>query len=256
VSRIRLGTLPLLAVLLFPGAASGQEAVPPSDAGARKVSALPANLLRDAIGVFHVDNLRPLLIGVGATGVGAIFDDKVAEAIADPDNAFGQSLDTGGQPWISGTVIAATFAVGRLTGSPRFRAVSYDWVNAYLVNTAYSVVLKEAVGRQRPNGADSLSFPSGHASNAFALAAVAERHWGWKVGIPAYGLAGAVALSRLQMNAHYLSDVMAGATLGYIVGRTVVRVNSRPATKTGGSSVSLSPLVTRRTRAMVLHVEF
>ena len=37
-----------------------------------------------------------------------------------------------------------------------------------------------------------------------------------------------VGVSRLQRNKHYLSDVLAGATLGYIVERTVVRVNGQP----------------------------
>jgi len=84
-------------------------------------------------------------------------------------------------------------------------------------------VLKLAVGRERPNGQDNKSFPSGHTSNAFAMAAVAERHYGWKLGVPAYVLAGVMGASRLHQDKHWLSDVVAGATLGYIVGRTVVK---------------------------------
>ena len=43
------------------------------------------------------------------------------------------------------------------------------------------------------------------------------------MGIPAYGVAAFVAFSRMEKNAHSLSDVVMGATIGYIVGRTVVR---------------------------------
>jgi membrane-associated phospholipid phosphatase len=64
-----------------------------------------------------------------------------------------------------------------------------------------------------------------------------------------------VAVSRLQRNKHYLSDVMAGATLGYVVGRTVVRVNSRPL-ETRGPQVSVLPVVGRRTRAVAVAVAF
>ena len=103
--------------------------------------------------------------------------------------------------------------------------MSYDLMDAFLLNWGYTNVFKYAVGRERPNGQDEKSFPSGHASNAFALAAVVERHYGWKAGLPAYALASLVGVSRLQRNKHYLSDVLGGATLGYIVGRTVVRVN-------------------------------
>ena len=46
--------------------------------------------------------------------------------------------------------------------------------------------------------------------------------------VPAYLLAGLVGASRLEQDKHHLSDVVAGAALGYIVGRTVVRVNGRP----------------------------
>jgi membrane-associated phospholipid phosphatase len=101
-----------------------------------------------------------------------------------------------------------------------------------------------------------MSFPSGHASTAFTLAAVAERHFGWKVGLPAYSVAGLVAVSRLQRNKHYLSDVIAGATLGYIVGRTVVRVNGQPLDAPRGAQFSLSPVITRHSRALVAGITF
>jgi hypothetical protein len=63
-------------------------------------------------------------------------------------------------------------------------------------------------------------------------------------------------VSRLQRNMHYLSDVLAGATLGYIVGRTVVRVNGGPVGSSKGPQVSLSPVVGRRIRAVVVAVTF
>jgi membrane-associated phospholipid phosphatase len=234
------------------GRAQGQ---PPSD-GRRTVARLPVNVAIGTVGVFSPDNLKPAIAGGLATGLGAIFDDRVAEAIADPDNGFGQSLETGGGAAWSGGVVAALFVAGRFTHGTRFRAASYDWAAAALVNAGYTSLLKAVVGRERPNGEDNRSFPSGHASNAFTLAAVAERHYGWKAGVPAYGLATAVALSRLQRNKHYLSDVMAGATLGYIVGRTVVRVNGRPLATRKAPAVSLSPVVARRTRALALSVIF
>jgi membrane-associated phospholipid phosphatase len=65
-----------------------------------------------------------------------------------------------------------------------------------------------------------------------------------------------VAVSRLQRNKHYLSDVMAGATLGCIVGRTVVRVNGRPLESSSGPRLSLSPVVGRRIRALRVEVSF
>jgi membrane-associated phospholipid phosphatase len=51
----------------------------------------------------------------------------------------------------------------------------------------------------------------------------------WKVGVPAYVLASGIGLSRVESNRHNLSDVLAGATIGLIVGRTVARLDGQPA---------------------------
>ena len=178
----------------------------------------------------------------------------MADWIADPEHGFGTSLEDGAAPAVVGAAVAVLFATGRAVEAPRYRAMTYDWMHAFLINAGYTTLLKEVVHRERPNGEDNLSFPSGHASNAFALAAVAERHYGWKAGVPAYTLASLVAVSRLQRNKHYLSDVMAGATLGYIVGRTVVRVNGQPLDPPRGARLSLSPVLSRRTRALLATV--
>jgi membrane-associated phospholipid phosphatase len=256
--------LALAGLLLAPGA-RGDETPPNAAAtaaevrredGRRTLRRFPANLLRGTAGVFHGDNLVPFIAGGTATATGSLFDEDVADYIADPDHDFGKSLEDGAAPEVLGLAVAGVFTAGRFVESPRFRAMSYDLLDAFLVNWAYTSVVKVAVGRERPNGEDTKSFPSGHASNAFTLAAVVERHYGWKAGVPAYALASAVAVSRLQRNKHYLSDVMAGATLGYIVGRTVVRVNGRPLGTSRGPQVSVSPIVGRRTRAVSLAVSF
>src|SRR6185369_13245180 len=46
--------------------------------------------------------------------------------------------------------------------------------------------------------------------------------------VPSYLAAGAIGMSRISTNKHHLSDVIAGATIGYVTGRTVVRVNGDP----------------------------
>jgi membrane-associated phospholipid phosphatase len=88
---------------------------------------------------------------------------------------------------------------------------------AYVTNTA----LKFAVGRRRPNLPDlppltgtptGLSFPSAHAATAFA-GALAYSRLGIPKG-PLYGLASALAYSRLYLGVHYPSDILAGALLG------------------------------------------
>lgn len=75
-------------------------------------------------------------------------------------------------------------------------------------------ILKYAVREPRPNGRSRNSFPSGHTTSAFAFAATVGANHGWKWGIPAYSIATLVAASRMNDNAHWLHDVIAGATLG------------------------------------------
>ena len=81
--------------------------------------------------------------------------------------------------------------------------------------------MKVAVNRTRPDGGN-LSFPSGHSITAFCFAPVAQKYGGWELGIPAYLLATVTAMARVEGRYHYLSDVIAGATLGIVVGNAVV----------------------------------
>jgi hypothetical protein len=92
---------------------------------------------------------------------------------------------------------------------------------------------KFAVGRNRPskdpqgNSYDPFStfgqsFPSGHATQLFAFAAVFSEEFAQPVPIFLYALATAVGLERLYSNEHFSSDVFAGAVLGYIIGKTLV----------------------------------
>ena len=68
------------------------------------------------------------------------------------------------------------------------------------------------------------SFPSGHTIAAFAVATVIARRYSNHRWVPyaAYGLAGLVGFSRLTLSAHFLSDVFAGAALGYTITRFTV----------------------------------
>ena len=117
------------------------------------------------------------------------------------------------------------FVAGRASSSSRFRAATYDMAEALAVTSIYTAGLKYTVQRTRPDGSDRLSFPSGHTSHTFTLASVANAHYGPKVGVPAFALAAAVGLSRVERGKHNVSDVLAGATLGFVVGRSVAHDN-------------------------------
>ena len=93
------------------------------------------------------------------------------------------------------------------------------------VNTFATLASKYAIGRQRPEEAEqgitpvvesrSPALPSGHTSNAFAVATsltlLSPRLY---VAIPAFAWASSVGYSRVHLGVHYPSDVLAGAVAG------------------------------------------
>jgi membrane-associated phospholipid phosphatase len=112
------------------------------------------------------------------------------------------------------------YGVGRALHHTRTALVGADLLQAQLVNGLLTQSLKYAVNRTRPDGGH-YSFPSGHASATFATATVLERQFGWRVGVPALALASYVAASRLSENKHFPSDVIFGAGIGIVSGRSM-----------------------------------
>lgn len=90
---------------------------------------------------------------------------------------------------------------------------------ATLYSSIAATALKYTIRQPRPNNSSRRnSFPSGHATTIFALASYVGCRHPLPYGIAAYSLAGFVAYSRMNDNAHYLHDVTGGATLGIAYG--------------------------------------
>lgn len=91
---------------------------------------------------------------------------------------------------------------------------------------AVVLAVKFIVKRERPQGdwggiyrsTDPHSFPSGHAARAFLFAVVATALApGW-LAVVLWIWAPLVALARVAMGVHYLSDIIVGAILGVLIG--------------------------------------
>jgi len=97
---------------------------------------------------------------------------------------------------------------------------------AWTMRTALTITwlatmgLKAARDNETPNGKD-WAWPSGHTSSSFTVASVLDEFYGPKVGIPAYTIASLVAYRMIDTDDHWASDVVFGATLGWVVGHTV-----------------------------------
>jgi len=128
------------------------------------------------------------------------------------------------------------FSAGRYSHGDRFRASTYDFSQAVIVNQVYTQVVKFSIPRDRPDLSNRQAFFSGHASNAFAVATVVADHYRF-LAAPSYAVATYIAMSRMAAHKHHFSDVVAGAGFGFGVGRAVVRRNSRPPDKPGAEDV-------------------
>jgi hypothetical protein len=115
-----------------------------------------------------------------------------------------------------------TYAYGRLFRAPKAAHLGMDLLQAQILTEMLVEPIKFAARRLRPDESNHLSFPSGHSAVTFASATVLERHLGWRKSVLGYMIASYVAASRLHDNRHYLSDVIFGAAVGSVAGRTVV----------------------------------
>jgi membrane-associated phospholipid phosphatase len=224
-------------------AAGGSEpGAPPEKAGLAEGSRVPTfpqlftGLVRDFSRLASKDHA--LILGFGAvTAVGSY---RLDEPIAAADWGRGfvrQALEPGaiiGNTLTQSGAALATYAIGRALGKPRIAIVGADLFRAQLVAQGAVQAVKFSTQRTRPDGT-RLSFPSGHTAAAFSTATVLHRDLGWKVGVAAYAASTMVAASRIQAGRHYLSDVIAGATVGILAGRSVT-VGRGPA------QFSLSPM--------------
>ena len=185
------------------------------------------NLAYNFLGVVTPGNHQPLLV-TGALTAGAFAWDAEGEKYfaQHPHPDFGRmGSQMGGSVAVAGLTVGF-FSAGRMVSGDRFRAATYDMSQAIIVNQAWTQALKLAIRRERPDGSNRVSFPSGHASNAYTAATVIVRHYP-RLGVPAFGAATYVAVSRMAANKHHFSDIVAGAGFGYGVGRLVTRRNSR-----------------------------
>ncbi len=105
-----------------------------------------------------------------------------------------------------------------------FSAVAIAW--------AFCIVIELVVGRPRPfqefhdhtlgkYWTPNPSFPSAHATMAFATAMFVFVVFGEVFGIVFFSAASVIAISRVYVGVHYFSDVIAGAILGSAVSLSV-----------------------------------
>jgi membrane-associated phospholipid phosphatase len=194
----------------------------------------PREALADAKAYFtaplHWDKQDWLYFGgtVASLAVVHPFDDDVRDHYAGSDASALDGKDPRGtdDAIAAAALVAGTWLLAGLTDDPAGWRELGSMLEASAFTLVSTEVFKYSLGRTRPNettdpdewfaGGDS--FPSMHSSLAFAIGTVFaesgnENHRLLR-RIVGYGVAGATAYARVEHNAHWTTDVIAGAALG------------------------------------------
>ncbi|WP_439882110.1 phosphatase PAP2 family protein [Pontibacter sp. MBLB2868] len=133
-------------------------------------------------------------------------------------------------------VAGAAFVTGLIAKDKKLQQAGVISMGSIIINSAVTSTLKNTFHRYRPStttenheydepfcGSLNGSLPSSHTSTAFTVATSIATVYKDKKYVPpiAYGVATLVGLSRINDNAHWTTDVLAGAAVGYLSSKGV-----------------------------------
>lgn len=188
-----------------------------------------------------------LKVGAGAAAVGGLVagdhaiqdwvdrNNKSAtgKKVADGFNTFGNPFTLVG---VNVGVIGIGLANQSYGGGSWIKEAGVVSLEAEVFAVAAAEAISNIAGRSRPNkgqGAThfspfsgNTSFGSSHSAASFAVAAVFAERFDPAIGWLSYGLAGAVAASRVYTDYHFASDVVLGGLIGWGMGKFINRQHS------------------------------
>ncbi len=175
-------------------------------------------------------------IAVGSIGAVSIFDRRVDDWVqarrSAHSDAVSRAFRIGGGPELVFGLPAGILAAGAISGNTNLQRSGGRVLASVITAGITTAAIKVVAGRVRPGDTtDQYAFkpfshndalPSGHATMAFALAtslsAEIDRPW---ATVLLYAGATGTAWSRLNDHRHWLSDVLAGATVGITAGNLI-----------------------------------
>jgi membrane-associated phospholipid phosphatase len=141
--------------------------------------------------------------------------------------------------------VSAGYLAGELSDNSSTRQAFLLAGESLLLTEMFVQALKTGLGRARPyleEGAFSFrpinfrekrrSFPSGHAASAWAVAAsLAASSKSHSIDALIYTLAAGASLSRVLLDKHFASDVLAGSLLGFFIGKKISQSLKPPSSR-------------------------
>ncbi len=193
------------------------------------------------------------LVPVAGIGTGLVLTDRTAahEMTRGSHEQFFSNLSNGGIG-LFGLTAGSMYLMGVRNENDQLRETGLLSAEAGLDALGTDEVLKLAFQRSRPDQlsnsgrffqAGGGSFPSSHAATAFSMATViASEYPGWGTKLLAYGAATGISVARVGAQQHFPSDVFIGATMGYLIGRSVYKRHHNPAVESYESFAEPSAL--------------
>lgn len=228
-----------------PGREERQKAGSEGDAS-RTIASLGNAVLKDAeyliTSPLRLDLKSGLVLGGVAAGIGglAFLDhdiqrmfqrtrDHSKDDIAETSKTLGSET---GALIGNAALIGTGWIFREYEGGNKLLRTALVSLESQLFAEAFAGVTKFAVGRERPNegrGTSSFnpfhefdrSFPSSHAARAFVVASVFADRYEQPIPLIAYGTAAFISVSRVYLNEHFATDVVAGAVLGFVIGKVL-----------------------------------
>lgn len=203
----------------------------------------PSLLKNDVLGLWNDRNLCLLAVAAGgAIAVRETWDDSVRDSTDAHPERWGKTskkLGYFGQPEYQVPVMLGIYSWSLHQQDERMHEFSRSLISAFTLTGVGTTIVKGVTNTERPsdewnNG--HFGFPSFHTGSLFAASAVVEEHYGSAAGLSMYALSGLVGWSRIDERDHDLSDVVFGAALGWMIGKSVAGRHLR-----GDSRVRLLP---------------
>ncbi len=228
-----------------PAPANSPVTAAPSTPEEITLSGTPKRFLRDQKAIWtsplRLQPLDAIWLVPFAVSTGALINsDQHTMTQALHINASGQNtannISNGGIVAL-GAIPAGAYAWSLFNHAPQARETGLlageAVANGLVVNEVFKLVFR----RERPlvnnsqgkffsSGITDSSFPSNHATAAWAMAAVVgEEYPGWLPRLAVYGLASTISVSRVLAYQHFPSDVLVGSATGWLIGHYVYRAH-------------------------------
>ncbi|MDR0231637.1 MAG: phosphatase PAP2 family protein [Dysgonamonadaceae bacterium] len=124
----------------------------------------------------------------------------------------------------SPAVAAFGMKLGGVESTHNFKNMAILYTLSNVLETGIIFSTKRVVGRERPNGSNNHSFPSGHTATAFVAAEFLHQEYKDKsiwISVGGYAMASFIGTARIYNDAHWFSDVITGAGIGILSTKAV-----------------------------------